>query len=581
MKTVIFFFIISSVGINIFSSCKKSSNNSAPPPPPPGPDTTVIIQPAIDPPIAGTIGFFLDDWQAKNFITPSYIDTVIPSSAIYTVTVDRSSVITKVPRSLFGNNANTWMTQMITESALLNHISNIHPHIIRFPGGSISDLYFWNAPDATPPADAPASLVQANGSSAPAGYWYGKNNANWTISLDNYYNMLQLTGNQGLITINYGYARYGKSSNPVATAAHLAADWVRYDNGRTKYWEIGNENFGDWEAGYRINLSTNQDGQPEFVTGQLYGQHFKVFADSMKKAAQEIGKTIYIGAVTAEASPQSWETNTRKTWNSGMLPNSNNKADYYVVHNYFTAYNTNSNAADILSSALTVPTTMINFVKQELQTNTITEKPIALDEWNIFATGSMQMVSHINGLHADLLLGELLKNKFGMSSRWDFANGWDNGNDHAMFNIGDEPGGVPKWNPRPAFYHIYFFQKFLGDRLVSSSVQNTTDIISYASSYTSGEVGVTLINKSTDTKTIEIKVQNFRTGNRFYWYTLTGGNDNGEFSRKVFVNGRGSSYISGGPSDYATLKAYSSLATNGIRVTVPGRSAVFIAIDKK
>ena len=87
--------------------------------------------------------------------------------------------------------------------------------------------------------------------------------------------------------------------------------------------------------------------------------------------------------------------------------------------------------------------------------------------------------------------------------------------------------------------------------------------------------------KEYDTKTVEIKIQNFRTGNRFYFYTLTGGNDNGEFSRKVFVNGRGPEYISGGPSGYATLKAYSSLTTNGIRVTVPGRAAVFIAIDKK
>ncbi|MFI5173198.1 MAG: alpha-L-arabinofuranosidase, partial [Chitinophagales bacterium] len=466
--------VIFTAWIIIFLSCKKSSNNSAPSPPPPNnPDTTVVIQPAVDPPISSTIGFFLDDWQAKNFTAPSYIDTTIPSLGNYTVTVDRSSVITKIPRSLAGNNANTWMTQMVTEQTLISHITNIHPHIIRFPGGSISDLYFWNAPDATPPADAPASLVQANGTAASAGYWFGKNNANWTISLDNYYSMLQQTGNNGLITINYGYARYGKGSNPVAAAAHLAADWVRYDNGRTKYWEIGNENFGDWEAGYRINLSTNQDGQPEFLSGQLYGQHFKIFVDSMRKAAQQIGKTIYIGAVTAEAQPQSWETDTRKNWNTGLFTAATNAPDYYVVHNYYTPYNTNSNAGDVLNSAIVETPKMMNYVQQAMQTAGTTIKPIVLDEWNIFATGSMQMVSNVNGLHADLVLGELLKNKIGLSARWDFANGWDNGNDHAMFNIGDEPGGVPKWNPRPAFYHIYFFQKMLGDRLVNSSISNT------------------------------------------------------------------------------------------------------------
>ena len=31
------------------------------------------------------------------------------------------------------------------------------------------------------------------------------------------------------------YARYSTAANPVATAAHLAADWVRYDNGRKSH----------------------------------------------------------------------------------------------------------------------------------------------------------------------------------------------------------------------------------------------------------------------------------------------------------------------------------------------------------
>src|SRR5882672_8370841 len=36
----------------------------------------------------------------------------------------------------------------------------------------------------------------------------------------------------GIITVNYGYARYGKGPSPVQTAAHLAAQWVRYDQGK-------------------------------------------------------------------------------------------------------------------------------------------------------------------------------------------------------------------------------------------------------------------------------------------------------------------------------------------------------------
>ena len=117
------------------------------------------------------------------------------------------------------------------------------------------------------------------------------------MDIDSFYSILNQTGVTGLLTMNYGYARYGTSANPVAQAAHLAADRVRYDKGRTKFWEIGNEVNGSWEAGYRIDTSLNKDGQPEYINGTLYGQHCRVFVDSMRAAALETGAEIFIGAV--------------------------------------------------------------------------------------------------------------------------------------------------------------------------------------------------------------------------------------------------------------------------------------------
>ncbi|MBO9659233.1 MAG: alpha-L-arabinofuranosidase [Chitinophagaceae bacterium] len=561
----------------VFVACKKKND---PPGGGSGTEPPQEIKPQVDPPLAGSIGFFMDDWQPRTFTIPSFTETNIPAASSGSVTIDYSNVITKVPRNLFGNNANTWMTQMVTEPALINHLKNLKPNIIRFPGGSISDIFFWNRNANDAPADAPANLLNATGASNPAGYWFGRNSAAWTLSVDNYYNMLQQTGSQGIITINYGYARYGTSTDPVAAAAHLAADWVRYDNGRTKYWEIGNENFGDWEAGYRINKAANQDGQPEYITGQLYGQHFRVFADSMRKAAAEIGKTIRIGAVMIESETPVWATPTHSTWNAGLLGAINNAPDFHVAHSYYTPYNANSNAADILNSATTETKKNIEYIAKAVQTAGAIAKPVVLDEWNIFAAGSKQQVSHINGLHADLVIGELLQNKYGMACRWDLANGWDNGNDHGMFNNGDEPDAVPKWNPRPVFYHMYFFQQFLGDRLVSSATGTSTEIVSYASSFSSGELGVALINKSASDKIMELDIKNFKAGKRFYWYVLTGGGDNGDFSRKVLVNGVTSTHASGGPENYTTVKANAANTDKGIRVRIPGRSALFLCVDK-
>jgi hypothetical protein len=574
--------IVYSLLLTLFASCKKEGgNNSGNGGGNTGGGTDGGTVTPTDPAVENTIGFFLDTWQPKTFAASEYSEATVPAANLDAlVKIDASKIITKVPTAVFGHNANVYMTQMVTEPALMAHIENLKPNVIRFPGGSLSDIYFWNAEPAKLPADAPPTLPDADGTEKPAGYWGGKNNDSWTCSVDNYYQMLQQTGNQGLITINYGYARYGTGPNPVAQAAHLAADWVRYDNGRTKYWEIGNECNGTWEAGYRINTANNKDGQPQIVTGALYGQHVKVFIDSMRKAAQQIGKTIYIGAYILEKQPESWQTATDKSWNSGVFANVENKPDYYVVHNYYTPYKTNASAAEILATASEGTAAVMTYVKSSMSSGGATVKPVALDEWNIFSEGSMQQVSYINGMHAAILLGEAIKNKYGMTSRWDFANGWDNGNDHGLFNIGNEPG-VSKWNPRPAFYYMYYFQKMMGDRMLSSGFTYGTNVLAFASSFTSGEKGVILVNKENATKVVQVGLDNAKAGSRFYWYTLTGGTDNGEFSRKVFVNGQGPAEPSGGPAaTYTTIKPYSAVTSGGIKISMPARSVVYLVIDK-
>lgn len=459
-------------------------------------------------------------------------------------------------------------------------LRNLNPHVVRFPGGNSASNYFWNAEQDKLPADVPLSQPDKDGISQKAEYLFGRTHLNWQFNLEQYYNLLKQTNSEGLISVNYAYARYSTAADPVAAAAHLAADWVRYDNGRTKYWEVGNEHFGNWQTGYRINVSNNKDRQPEVITGELYGRHFQVFADSMRKAAREIGKPIFIGAVAFDGpATESWQTPTTKGWNAGMMKASGNKADFYVLHNYFTP-GENVSASAILSAASTVPGEMLNFITAELQRNGAEIKPIALDEWNMFAFGARQQVSNVSGLFAVLVLGEALTHKFGMTARWDMLNGWDNGNDHGMFSAGDEPG-IPKWNPRPSFFYMYYFQKLLGDRLIPSSVSGGSGLKTYAASYSSGEINLTIVNTSTSAQSAELKFNNFLPGARYFWYSLEGGTDNGEFSGKVLVNGTGTSLNAGGPAAYAGIKAFSAPAEKGIKVTVPARGAVFMVVQKK
>ena len=60
-------------------------------------------------------------------------------------------------------------------------------------------------------------------------------------SFDAFANVARPADTQVFITVNYG------SGTPAE-----AADWVRYSNITNgcgfKYWEVGNENYGDWEV---------------------------------------------------------------------------------------------------------------------------------------------------------------------------------------------------------------------------------------------------------------------------------------------------------------------------------------------
>ena len=565
--------------IAIFFSCSKK-HDVPPVTEDPVVNDSTIIDP-VDPPVSSTMGLFLDGWQPRTYIAPQFTEGTIAPISGTIVTVDAANVITKIPLTVFGHNANNWMSRMYNEPVFISHLKNLKPNVIRFPAGSGSDAFFWNCDKNQPPPDAPVRLRKADGTYQTGGlYSYGKSDDSWKATVDDYYSVLQQSNSEGLITINYGFARYGTGTDPVASAAHLAADWVRYDNGRTKYWEIGNENYGDWEWGYRIDVAANKDSQPEYLSGYLYARHFKVFADSMKRAAFQIGKTIYVGAVMQESQTQSWQTATTQTWNSTMIPEANNIPDFYIGHNYITPYGENSNASTVLSSALTVPGQMISFMKSELERNNATVKPIILSEWNMWAKDSKQQVSNTSGTFAVIVQAEALKNKFGLTARWDLYNGWDNGNDHGLFSTGDEPG-VVRWSPRPSFYYMYFFQRCIGDRLVDATVSGNNNVKAYGSTYTSGQGSVALINTSSIPQNVKVKFKNFRMGDRFYWYSMEGSNDNGEFSRKVFINGSGPSGVAGGPPDYVNLKARSALTSKGIIVTVPAWSAVFVMLDSK
>ena len=515
---------------------------------------------------------FLIDFEPRYATIPPY-EEVEKTTAEPNVTVEINTADTlgKVSKYIFGNAMAVWVSQDQNNPVLVDHLSKLSSPLLRFPGGSWSDIYFWNGN----PGDLPGTIPDGtnSGQPIPLNPQFGPN---YNLTFDRYLDMRDQLGVQGLITINYGYARYGLGERPVEQAAHLAADWVRYDGGRTKFWEIGNENAGPWEAGWQIDTTLNKDGQPEIIDGELYAQHFKVFADSMRAAAAELDETIYIGGqILHYDGTNSWNVADRG-WNESFFREVGDTADFYVIHNYF-----GNSAGDLkgqVDNARSEILSDISFIRQDIIDKQAYPKPIAMTEWNMDVWSekdNQKRTSIANGMQAVVLLCEMIKNNYGMSTRWLVAN-WES---DGMFYFGAD-GSIPTWNPRPDYYYIYYLQRFVGDHAVSTSyVGSSRDVLAYATLFASGEIGFIAVNKGNYSRVVRLDTKDYGVGERYYIYSLRG-SDGRQWPQGVFVNDEGPIQPAWGPLDVLEeVEARSYPIGDTIKFESPGRSVQYVLIE--
>ena len=63
---------------------------------------------------------------------------------------------------------------------------------------------------------------------------------------------------------------------------------------------------------------------------------------------------------------------------------------------------------------------------------------------------------------------------------------------------------------------------------------------------------------------------------------MHGGSDNGDFSRKVYINGIGPEGLAGGPETYNEIPAFSTIISNDtIKIGLPGYSVAYVVVEGK
>src|SRR5205823_6079125 len=172
------------------------------------------------------------------------------------VTVNANEGLGAIPDTGYGLNSAVWDSQMNVPQ-VQNLLGQAGVRMLRYPGGSYGDIYHWQ--DNT----APGGFV------APG------------TNFDSFMGTVKTIGAQPMIIANYG------SGTPTE-----AADWVRYANVTkgygAKYWEIGNELYGNGYYGANWETDNHTDKSP---TG--YANTVLSYATAMKA----VDPTIKIGAV--------------------------------------------------------------------------------------------------------------------------------------------------------------------------------------------------------------------------------------------------------------------------------------------
>lgn len=481
------------------------------------------------------------------------------------ITVSPLAVVKPVSPYLFGYNATSYTGNYDSDTLLTAYCKILQPSAIRYPGGDASNMFFFNGI----PTDVPKEVLTGMGKWID--YLDGTSDINWRLNLEQYYSFIKKVGAHGFLTINYPYARYGLSENPVSRAASLAAAWVRRDKGQTLYWEVGNETYACWEGGFKVD--SLQSHQPVYISGKLYGEHFRVIADSMRQAAKKIGVQIKIGAVMAD-NPNIWDGSGKdvtKYWNEQLAAELKTKdngcyADFISVHSYFLDGSEHTPLQFIRSSDAVVKTN--KFIDSFFEKEGMKRVPLALTEWNISGDNGGRQGTQIAGLQGVCVLGRMMENHYVAACRFalkDYWRGKEGKGDFGLFANAD-PNKKPS-TPYIPYYHFALMKRTLSGSLIKLQMDNDEGLMGFATKKSKTAIGLVIVNPNPESRSFELSIPAYK-GKRgeFRWYELAPGDPSNEWCETIKINGVTPitmNFLKEIPARRAKFKEKTSFSVNG------------------
>jgi alpha-N-arabinofuranosidase len=310
---------------------------------------------------------------------------------------------------LFYGTGRVWMDQisLIPGDAVdgvrrdvFDRVKALHPAFIRWPGGNVAQDYHWRW--GVGPRDQRTTWTNIS--------WKNELEPS-DFGTDEFVRFSRNVGAEPSLTINVE----GRG----ATVEEAAA-WVEYCNGpatskygslrannghvapyRVKYWELGNEIWGDWVRGHS--------------DAETYARNYNRYASAMRRVDPAI-KLIAVG-------------NNDMEWNRTVLRNARENIDYLAIHHYYGRKEMGGDRLNLMARPLfyegfyrTVRDLILQIAPQQ--------RPIklAINEWGLDLPEDQQY-SMMSALYGARLLnvfersGDIVE----LSAVSDLVNGWPGG----------------------------------------------------------------------------------------------------------------------------------------------------------
>ena len=413
------------------------------------------------------------------------------------VGVNASTTLATIPAQGWGLNTAVWDGNLL-DGAIPNLLSRAGVAALRYPGGSTSDVYNWQT----------NSIVPGQGSYA-----------NPSNNFDAFMALAKSIGAAPIITVNYGSNQSGNGGGDPA----YAAAWVSYAKSKgygVKYWEIGNEVYGNGQYGSAWETDLHAQKDPA-----TYGRNVVQFANAMKAA----DPTIKIGAVLA--APGKWPDGQSPDWNSAVLAQCASVIDFVVVHWYPQEPYAESDGGllaapqDPSSGIASMATRLKALINQYGGARAPNIQFLVTETNSVTYNPGKQTLSAVNAMFiADNML-TWAENGAASVDVWALHNGPVQGNassslfgstsygDYGVLSNGQS--GEPAANtPFPAYYGMRMasYVGKAGDTLVASTSSSSL-LTTHAARLANGGLAVLLINKDrNDATTANVTISGYTPG---------------------------------------------------------------------